>query len=64
MKIFMQLIKENPSLIEKLTNKINLSMFERYYQSDKSFEENFRSCLSYYFLIEIELFLVELDFNF
>jgi hypothetical protein len=24
----------------------------------------FRSCLSYYFLVEIELFLVELDFNF
>jgi hypothetical protein len=23
----------------------------------------FRSCLSYYFLIEIELFLIELDFN-
>ena len=23
-----------------------------------------RSCLSYYFLIEIELFLAELDFNF
>ena len=42
MKIFTQLIKETPSLIQKLTDKVSLGMFGRYYQSNKSLEENFK----------------------
>lgn len=42
MLIFTQLIQEDPSLIQKLTDKISLGMFGRYYQSDKSFEENLK----------------------
>lgn len=42
MEIFMQLIQKDPSLIQKVTDKIKLGMFGRYYQNDKSFEENFK----------------------
>ena len=40
MEIFTQLVQEDKSLVQTITDKIRLGRLGTYYKTDKSFEEN------------------------
>lgn len=42
MNIFKQLIQDDKSLIDLLTNKVNTGMLGTYYKNELSFEENLK----------------------